>query len=282
MILIADSGSTKASWCLANTQGGFFFETEGYNPYFVDSGYITGSLRKMLPLGVNSNGVTAIYFYGAGCSPDKVHIIEKALQSIFVNAKCHIEDDMLAAARALLGNKSGFAAILGTGTNTCMYDGGRITQNIDSLGFILGDEGSGGSMGKRLISDYIREMMPADLRIAFFGTYNFSANELIDHVYTQPMPNRFCAAFSRFLYDHIQTEYARKVIRDSFGQLFTNLVSQYPDYQGYTFNCVGSIGYYFRDILADIAKIYGMQLGRIIKSPITELNNYHLALSGQN
>jgi glucosamine kinase len=282
MILIADSGSTKACWCLANTQGGFFFETEGYNPYFVDSGYIIGSLQKMLPLGVNSNGVTAIYFYGAGCSPDKVHIIENALQSIFVNAKCHIEDDMLGAARALLGSESGFAAILGTGTNTCMYDGGHITQNIDSLGFILGDEGSGGSMGKRLISDYIRETIPADLRIAFFGTYNFSASELIDHIYSQPMPNRFCAAFSRFLYDHIQTEYAQKVIRDSFGQLFINLVSQYPDYQAYTFNCVGSIGYYFRDILADVAKTYGMQLGSSIKSPITELSNYHLALSGQS
>jgi glucosamine kinase len=281
MILIADSGSTKSSWCVAGAPEVQFFESEGYNPYFVDSAYIAASLAKALPATLDTEAITAIFFYGAGCSPDKAHVVTDALQCIFYNAQCYIEDDTLAAARALLGSNVGFAAILGTGTNTCIYDGQNITQNIDSLGFILGDEGSGGSMGKKVIGDYIRESMPAELRLAFYKTYNLTADELIDQVYSKPMANRFCAGFSKFLFDHIQTPYAQKVVKDSFNALFLNLVTKYPDYQNYTFNCVGSIGYYFCDVLAYVAAGYGMRLGTIIQSPIRDLVKYHLTLTDQ-
>jgi glucosamine kinase len=278
MILIADGGSTKSSWCIADAQQSFFFQTEGYNPYFVDSAYILNSLRQALPPQIETGKVTGIYFYGAGCAADKIHIILDALHSIFGNAKCHIEDDMLAAARALLGSKPGFAAILGTGTNTCIYDGQQITHNIDSLGFILGDEGSGGAMGKKIIGDYIRGAMPGDIKQCFEETYNTTADELIDNIYSRPMANRFCAAFSTFLYDNIQHPYARGVVKDSFKSLFKNLVSNYPDYKEYQFNCVGSIGYHFKDILAEVADSYGMQLGLIVKSPIQDLVQFHLDL----
>lgn len=278
MILIVDSGSTKSSWCIADAQQRFFFETEGYNPYFVDSAYIVLSLTNALPPKVDATKVTRIYFYGAGCSADKLQIIENALKSVFINAKCFIEDDLLAAARALLGKQTGFAAILGTGTNTCIYDGEHITHNIDSLGFILGDEGSGGAIGKRVISDFIRGNMPGDIKARFLNAYNFTADELMDNIYSKPMANRFCATFSKFIYDNIQQEYARDIVRDSFNDLFTNLVSKYPDHENYSFNCVGSIGYYFRDILETVANGYGMQLGRIEKSPIEDLVAYHLDL----
>ncbi|RYU90925.1 N-acetylglucosamine kinase [Mucilaginibacter terrigena] len=277
MILIADGGSTKSSWCIADAHQSFFFETEGYNPYFVDSAYIARSLKKALPPRV-SKKITEIYFYGAGCAADKIHIIQDALLSIFTNARCHIEDDMLAAARALLGNKPGFAAILGTGTNTCIYDGKNITHNIDSLGFILGDEGSGGAMGKRIISDYIRGAMPGDIRQIFERTYHITADELIDNIYSKPMANRFCAAYSRFLYDNIKHPYAHGLVSDSFNNLFSNLVSKYPDYKQYKFNCVGSIAYYYKWILASVAAGYGMQLGLIVRSPINDLVNFHLDL----
>ena len=278
MILIADGGSTKSSWCIADAQQSFFFQTEGYNPYFVDSDYIVDSLKQALPAQIETNKVSEIYFYGAGCAADKIHIIQDALHSIFANAQCHIEDDMLAAARALLGTNSGFAAILGTGTNTCIYDGKHITHNIDSLGFILGDEGSGGAMGKRIIGDYIRGAMPADIRQKFEKTYCATADELIDNIYSKPMANRFCAAFSMFLYDNIQHPYAHEVVKDSFNNLFKNMVSNYPDYKQYRFNCVGSIGYHFKDILAEVAGCYGMQLGLIVKSPIKDLVQFHLDL----
>jgi N-acetylglucosamine kinase-like BadF-type ATPase len=278
MILIADSGSTKSSWCIADAQQSFFFETEGYNPYFVDTDYIVISLKSALPPEVEATKVTGIYFYGAGCSADKMQIIEDALKSIFTNAKCYIEDDLLAAARSLLGKQAGFAAILGTGTNTCIYDGEHITHNIDSLGFILGDEGSGGAIGKKIISDYIRGNMPDDIKAKFLNTYNATADELIDNIYSKPMANRFCAAFSKFVYDNIQHQYAHDIVKDAFNDLFRKLVSNYPDYKKYPFNCVGSIGYYFRDILEDVANEYGMQLGRIEKSPIEDLVTYHLDL----
>lgn len=276
MILIADSGSTRSSWCVANGQEVAFFETEGYNPYFVDTSYIISSLSKALPITLDPAHITEIHFYGAGCAEDKYYVISNALKHIFINAQSYIEDDLLAAARALLGNKAGFAAILGTGTNTCIYDGVAITHNIDSLGFVLGDEGSGGFIGKKIVSDYIRESMPGDLRQVFFETYGLTANELIDHIYTQPMANRFCATFSKFVNQHIQTHYARKVVTDSFHDLFVNLVSKYPLYRDHSFNCVGSIGYYFSDILAEVAADHGMKLGNIVRSPIRDLVDFHL------
>jgi len=273
MILIADSGSTRTTWCLAG-EPDIFFETEGYNPYFVDRNYIITSLQRSLPPSVVPDLIKEIYFYSAG-SADTAYVLRDVLTVVFPGAACSVEDDTLAAARALLGHEPGFAAILGTGSNTCIYDGRRIVHNIDSLGFVLGDEGSGGAMGKKLIGDFIREIMPADLRAIFSDTYRLSANELIDHVYNKPLANRFCAGFSKFLYEHIGTEYAQRVVRSSFDELFANLVTRYPGYDKYAFNCVGSIGYYFQGILRDVARDHGMKPGRILSSPIEELVAFH-------
>jgi glucosamine kinase len=277
MILIADGGSTKTCWCvLDGDRKILYFNTEGYNPYFVTSSYISQSLKKSLPPNFKANEVREISFYGAGCSPSTANTLVEAFGEVFPNASAYIEMDLLAAARALLFNTAGFAAILGTGTNTCIYDGYRIIQSIDSLGFILGDEGSGGSIGKKLLGDFIRGFMPENIYKKFRDAYQLSADEIINRIYTQPMANRFCAGFCPFVKQNINEQYCRDLVKTSFEELFTRLVSRYPNYQSYSFNCIGSIGYNFKHILEEVACKFNMQPGRIVESPMEELVNYHI------
>jgi glucosamine kinase len=277
MLLIADGGSTKTCWCAVHVDGEIvYFNTEGYNPYFVSSSYISESLKKSLPAGFKANDVKQIRFYGAGYSEYTANILSEALNAVFPNAKADIELDLLAAARALLFNKAGFASILGTGTNTGIYNGYEIIKSIDSLGFMLGDEGSGSSIGKKLLGDYVRGFTPENIRKKFWDTYQLSPDEIINRIYTQPMANRFCAGFCLFVNENINEVYCYNLVKTSFEELFTNLISRYPDYQAYSFNCIGSVGYNFKPILEEVAHKFNMQLGRILESPIEELVKYHM------
>jgi len=282
MIIIADGGSTKTNWCLITDEGKkVYFNTEGYNPYFSSREYITKSLKEGLPTDLEVEKITEVNYYGAGCSvDDKKKIVEDAMQDVFVKAKVNIGHDLLAAARAVLGTNEGFAAILGTGTNTCIYNGKDIVHNIDSLAYILGDEGSGCYIGKKLLGDYVRGYMPEAVRQVFWETYRLTPDEVIDNVYTKPLANRFCASFSKFVYDNtVNIEYSRNLVKSSFDDFFRNLVTHYPDYQKYTFNCIGSVGYNFRNILEEVVKENGMEVGNIIRSPIDNLVKYHLELA---
>jgi glucosamine kinase len=282
MIIIADGGSTKTNWCLLNDAGQkIYFNTEGYNPYFVSTEYITESLFKDLPSDLDLDQVTEVNYYGAGCSTDdKLKIVSDAMANVFTNASIYIGHDLLAAARALLGLDTGFAAILGTGTNTGLYDGKDISLNIDSAAYILGDEGSGCYIGKKLLTDYLRGYMPEVVRERFWETYKLTPEQITDQVYTKPLANRFCASFSKFVYDNnVHAEYSRKIVKTSFVDFFENLVSHYPNYKDYTFNCIGSVGYNFRNVLEETAMEYGMTVGKIIRSPIDELVRYHVELA---
>ncbi len=280
MILIADGGSTKTSWCLINEAGRkIHFNTEGYNPYFAKGAYIEESLRSTLPDNLNADKIAEVHYYGAGCSTeDNKKIVSDAMQKVFVNAEIHIDHDLLASCKALLGNEPGFAAILGTGTNTCLYDGKEITLNIDSLGYFLGDEGSGSSIGKRLLADYMKGFMPKGLAESFFNIYGLSNEDIFDHIYNQPLPNRFCASFSKFLYDFktVYPEYMEDVVDTAFTSFFEKLVIHYPNYKNYPLNCVGSVGYSFKDRLSVIADKYEMGVGKIIRSPIDDLVDFHI------
>ncbi|MBC7744507.1 MAG: N-acetylglucosamine kinase [Flavobacterium sp.] len=278
MIIIADGGSTKTNWCLLNEEGEkIYFNTEGYNPYFSDSEYIINSLKKTLPQDLNISNIDKVYYYGAGVhNQEKADIVKKALKMQFTEADVYVGHDLLAAARALLGNNVGFAAILGTGTNTCIYDGKEISSNIDSLAYILGDEGSGCYIGKKLLSDYLRGYMPLEVSEVFYNTYKLSHDEIMDNIYSKPLPNRFCASFSKFVYDNpVNIEYSRNIVKSSFIDFFENLVVHYPDYKNYSFNCIGSVGYNFRNVLEELAIQYGMKIGRIMRSPIDDLVKYH-------
>jgi glucosamine kinase len=279
MILIADGGSTKTSWCQLSDAGQrVYFNTEGYNPDFVDTQDIIASLSNNLPDTLPQGAVREVYFYGAGVSsPAKAEVIAAALRHQFPNVtKVEVTEDLLAAARALLGHQPGFAAILGTGTNSCIYDGQKITYNVDSLGYFLGDEGSGSFLGKRLLRDYLRGSLPDGLGEALKEEYHLGTrNDIIDRLYNQPLPNRFLASFAKFCYDHNNVSYCRQIVVEAFEAFFQNLVLHYPNYQDYTFNCIGSVGYNFRDALTQVANSHGMQVGKIIRSPIDDLVSFH-------
>jgi glucosamine kinase len=278
MILIADGGSTKTSWCLIEESGKkIMFHTEGYNPYFSDTDYIIQSMKKNMPSDLPKDKITEVNYYGAGVhNEEKALVVSKAMEVIFTKAKIKVDHDLMAAARALLKDKRGFAAILGTGTNTCIYDGEGIEMNIDSLAYILGDEGSGCDIGKKLLSDYVRGYMPKNVRDSFWETFKLTPDDILEAIYKKPLPNRFCASFSKFVYDiTLNIEYSRNIVKTSFTNFFENLVSHYPNYQDYEFNCIGSVAYNFRNVLEEVAEEYGMKMGKIMRTPIDDLVIYH-------
>ncbi|MGI4832663.1 MAG: hypothetical protein ACRYFK_04300 [Janthinobacterium lividum] len=279
MILIADGGSTKTTWCLVDTHATrSFFHTEGYNPEFIGTAGIIASLQQSLPATLAPDGITEVHYYGASVvSPPQIAAVSGAMRAVFGQARVVVGHDLLAAARALLGEQPGFAAILGTGTNSCIYDGERITHNVDSLGYFLGDEGSGAFIGKGLLRDYLRGQLPAGLAAGFSATYGLGRDAILDRLYNQPFPNRFIASFAKFAYDHRQEDYCQQLVTEAFDSFFRNIIARYPAYQTYAFNCVGSVAYHFRAALTQVATAHGMQVGKIIRSPIDELVSYHLA-----
>lgn len=279
MIIIADGGSTKTNWCLLNDEGKkIYFNTEGYNPYFVDGDYVIASLRKNLPADLQYDKITEVNFYGAGVhNQEKANELKSAFKVIFHNSNIFIGHDLLAAARALLGTNKGFAAILGTGTNTCIYDGNDISYQIDSGAYLLGDEGSGCHIGKKLLIDYLRGYMPEAVRAEFWETYKYTPDDIQDNVYSKPLVSRFCAQFSKFVFDcKADVAYTRGLVKTAFQEFFQNLVCHYPDYQNYELNCIGSVAYNFKDILEEVATENGMKLGKLIRSPIDDLVQFHL------
>ncbi|MBS1933945.1 MAG: N-acetylglucosamine kinase [Bacteroidetes bacterium] len=277
MILVADSGSTNTSWCLIDgPREIFYFDTEGYNPYFVNKDYIFQSLTNHLPENIERKKITNVFFYGAGCFDDKSDIIKNALLQLFPQTKIFAGLDLLGSARSVLGNDPGFVGILGTGTNSCLYDGNKITANIDSLGYLIGDEGSGYYIGKKILGDYIREYMPAPVRKEFFEMYGLTREEIMEKLYSEKLPNRFCAGFTKFISESTSgVSYTHGLVKDAFVDFFDNLVTKYDSYQQYTFNCTGSIGFAFKEILAETASIYKMKTGVILKTPIEGLAKYH-------
>jgi glucosamine kinase len=279
MILIADSGSTKTDWtCVSPDRSKFIgFKSQGYNPNYISIEEISADIRRNLPSGFVTEEVSEINFYGAGVTELQYPFMKTAMQTVFKQASViNIAMDTLASARALLGHDAGFAAILGTGTNTCLYDGEKLTLNIDSLGFILGDEGSGAYLGKRMICDFIRGDMPKEVREMVAPVLGKNGDEIIDQIYTKPFPNRYCAQFAPFIHDNMQKyRYFDDMVTDAFDAFFKNIVSHYPDYKQYKFNCVGSIGYYFLDTLKPVAAKYGMETGVILRAPMEGLIKYH-------
>lgn len=277
MILIADGGSTKTDWCLTDKNHNYTqFSTEGYNPYYITSDYLINSLKGSLPAGLECESISEVHFYGAGCYEDRYDFMTNALACVFPFARITIAMDLLAAARALLGREKGFAAILGTGTNSCIYDGEKITRNIDSLGFILGDEGSGGYIGKKVINDYIRGYMPLVVSDLFYEYSRMNADQLIEQIYTKPLANKFCAGFCKFVGDHLyKDEYFYQIVKSSFRDLFENIICHYPNYTDFAFNCIGSVGFHYKSILSDVAKEYKMDMGEIIRYPMEGLIRYH-------
>jgi glucosamine kinase len=278
MLLIADSGSTKTDWILIdNNKKKIHYKTIGYNPFFIDTEQIYLSLLQNLCTELDSSSVNNVFFYGAGCSsPQNKAVVMSAIARCFPNASVSVEHDLLGAARALLGIQRGFISIIGTGSNTCIYDGTKIEKNIDSLGYVLGDEGSGAYIGKQIIRDYLRAALPNDLSQEFFRIYSLSQTEILDSLYNKPLPNRFLAGFCKFAGEYKDHSYIKNILRSSFGDFFLNLVCKYQDYGRFNFNCVGTVGFFFKKQLSEVADSYNIKIGEIIASPIEKLVMYHM------
>lgn len=277
MILIADSGSTKTAWRQIDTDGVVAqAHTVGINPYYQDTAEIAQMLRENLLPQVPNIKPEEIYFYGAGCSAkDKQEIVAAALRELFPESDISVHHDLEAAARALCGHEEGIACILGTGSNSCLYDGEKIVANLPNLGFILGDEGSGGYMGKLIVQAYLNLELPEDLHQAFFERYQVGRDEIIDQVYRKPYPNRYMAGFAKFLFDHSKHPFIYQMIYRCFADFFEKTVVKYPGYQKKDTHFVGSIAFYFGDILRTVAKQYDIRVKNILESPIAGLSLYH-------
>jgi N-acetylglucosamine kinase-like BadF-type ATPase len=279
MILIADSGATKTEWACISKDGAtrIGFYSQGYNPNYITGTQIVADIRTNLPEGLSPDLVDEIYFYGAGVTELQYPFMEKTLREVFTKAsKVFIAMDTLASCRALLQREAGFAAILGTGANSCLYDGENEGLNVDSCGFILGDEGSGGYLGKRLITDFLRRTMPPRVYELVGRELGRTNDELIDVIYTKPFPNRFCAQYARFINEHLDFDpYFPELVTDAFRKFFDRIVTHYPDYQSYTFNAVGSVAYFFKPLLQPVVEAYGMKMGTILQAPMEGLIKYH-------
>lgn len=275
MQLIADSGSTKVDWRAIKDDGSIVeISTEGINPVFITPEEIVKILsQKLLP--VIGPGVKNVYFYGAGVvSPQLIATLSESFKKVFPESETFAASDVLAAARALCGHNPGIACIMGTGSNSCFYDGENIAKNVRAGGFILGDEASGGVLGKKLISDFIKGLLPAHIQAEFDKRYDLDYMKVVEKVYKQPMPSRFLASFAPFINEFIADPYMENLVNTSFDEFFKRNISQY-DYKNHTVNFVGSIAFYFKDKLVAAAERNSMKVGRVLKTPIEGLVEYH-------
>lgn len=275
MKLIAESGSTRTEWALVEEnrliQQVF---TEGLNPFFQTRREISRSVRLGLPESFFRKKLEQVYFYGAGCSShEKMNIVGASLVAQF-KTPIHVKSDLLAAARGLFKCDAGIACILGTGSNSCFYDGKIITRNVTAGGYILGDEGSGAALGKWFLSDVLKGLAPKDLINDFYEKFRISPNEVMESVYNRPFPNRFLATVSYFLGNYLDNDYVAGMLRDNIRGFFTRNVCQY-DYQNYPIRFVGSLAHNFSEILREVAGEFGTKVDVIAETPMPGLIEFH-------
>ena len=277
MILIADGGSTKTDWRLIKEGREYKqVQTPGFNPYLVGSEEIEALLWKELQPYIDNNAISAVYYYGAGCStPVKNMIVENAFEKIFPNARIHISHDLLAASHALCGDKEGIAAILGTGSNSCFYDGKDIVDGIFSLGYFFGDEGSGAYLGKQLLIAYLHKELPEEVEKRFKEEYTMSLESILDAVYTKPALSRFLASFSRFINNNRDLPYIHNMLTEAFRAFYKYQVCCYARHKEVPVHFVGSVAYHYKDILTEVGLEFGIKTGKFIKAPIDGLVEYH-------
>lgn len=313
-ILIADSGSTKTDWAawekrpqfpekdaaLSAERGGTFpeevcrFRTEGLNPFYQSAEEIGEVLRQTrqalqaaAPTAPGEEAEIEIHFYGAGCTAEKIPLMESALAAAFGPAEhgaVEVKGDLLAAARSLCGRRSGIACILGTGSNSCVYDGENIRENVSPLGFILGDEGSGAVLGKLLVGSLLKGQLGSELKEEFLAQYGLTPADVVEHVYRRPFPNRFLAHFAPFLSERLDLPEIRAFCREAFAAFFRRNVLQYSEAHGrendsgepLPVHFTGSVAYHFRSIIRPLAEEFGLRPGHFSQSPLEGLIRYHM------
>ena len=275
MIIIAESGSTKTNWITADNT---LYQTKGFNPLFDTTDSIYAELVKHEELQKVRNNFTQVFFYGASCSSDERNaIVEKALSKYFTNTEViQVDHDLKAAAVATYDNRPGIACILGTGSNSCFYDGHEIYEEVPSLGYVLGDEGSGAYFGKKIIAAFLYHELPEATHKILVENYKLEKEEVLKHVYKQPNANVYLATFAKVMNETSDTEYMDKLAEEGFTDFFNHHVACYKNYQQYPVHFVGSIAFHFKHVLEIVAKKKGCELGKVDRNPVYSLLNWHL------
>lgn len=278
MIAITDSGSTKTSWVfIDNNNKKYNYKTIGINPYYQSIQDISNSIQtELLPDLEFTEKIDKIFFYGAGLELQKQKDeVKAALKICFPGTELEVDHDLLAAARAVCGDEEGIACIAGTGSNTCHYDGKDIVKNIHSLGLFMGDEGSGGFLGRLLARDYIRKNLPESVKAKFEAFTPDRTDTILDKVYTKPFPNRYLASLAPFVVLNQDDPYCHDLAFESFSLLFDNCICKYENYQSLPINFIGSIAARLEPILKEVAISKGAKINKIISNPLESLTEYH-------
>lgn len=277
MKLIADSGSTKTDWRLITDNGKeFSYRSEGINPYFHTAETIVETLNQIDFSPYTFYDISEVYFYSAGTNTSQnVKIMKTGFSKIFVNATVKVLHDLLGAARALFDDDSGIAGILGTGSNSCLFINGEIELSLGGQGYMLGDEGSGMHLGRKVVRDFMNDLMPNHIRDRFVDQYGLTKDQITFNVYKKLFPNRFLASFSKFVHENIEHEYCQDLADDAFTKYFERYIIQYENYRDYKLRIVGSVGYFFSDIVKAKAENYGIVVDKFLKGPIDGLVEYH-------
>ena len=277
MILVADSGSTKCDWILVNGDQNISTTTMGFNPFFHDQNLIASKLRENEILQKNADSIKEVHYYGAGCSsPERINIIKEAMAGQFKNVSTwEIVEDLKGAVYATCGNKSGIVCILGTGSNCCYYDGQTIHKGIPSLGYVLGDEGSGSYFGKQIVTHFMHDKLPEDLLGSFNKFNRYSKDDILVSVYKKPHANVFLASFAKFISGHEEHPFFKEMVYKGL-KLFSEIYILGQDQHKFNkVHFVGSVAFYFQDVLKKVAKDLGFEIASIIQKPIDNLAEYH-------
>jgi glucosamine kinase len=276
-ILIADSGSTKTQWCLLQDKKKKMIATQGISPYFLDDEGIGEILSKELMPKMAKVHVDEVFYYGTGCSnPENVALIKRGLKKVFPKAKVNVDHDLLGAAKGLCGDEKGIACILGTGSNSCFYNGKKVVKNSPGLGFILGDEGSGTHLGKKVLQHYLYGTFDEELMDKFKAKYTETPSEMLDNVYKKELPNRYLSSYASFLVENRGHYMVENIIEDSINDFFFNHIYKYRESWTLPINFVGSVAFGFKDVLKQMCNDYELKLGKVIKDPMDGLIKYHM------
>lgn len=276
-ILIADSGATKTEWRIETGSSSKTVQTEGLNPYYHTTASVKNILSKKLVPALTPGSIDHIYFYGAGCdSTKKKDIIKKALRVCFRHSKIDVFHDLLGAAHACCMREAGIACILGTGSNSCLYDGEKITEHIPSLAFILGDEGSAGYFGKKLINSYFRKELPDDLAAELERHHNMNLNYIMERLYEESQFSRFIASYAAFMGKHKNNSFVEEMLREGFENFIIRIVKKYSGAESLKVSFVGSVACAHQELIKNILDENNLQDGNFIQNPMDRLVEFHL------
>jgi N-acetylglucosamine kinase-like BadF-type ATPase len=278
MLVIADSGSTKCDWrIVAEDKNYIDCATMGINPYFHNADVIEAELRNNEQLMRIADQVKALFFYGAGCSSTELkRTAEQGLSRIFTNAEIYVDHDLVAAAFSVYEDDPCIACILGTGSNSCHFDGDIVREEVPALAYILGDEGSGSYFGKKLLSDFLYKRLPQNIHDGLVDKFGLTKDIVVDRVYMKPHANVYLASFMKFITGFKSEPYVQDMIFEGIGKFLDVHVTCYRDFEKVKTHFIGSVAYYHEDILRQAAEMRNIQVGKIIKKPIDGLYDYHI------